>query len=247
MTSNAFSGAAETGPGLWSKTFLTPLTRERISMRPMTLLLLSAVLLCGVAVQPSSAADQPEAPSAAIPAVSPPPAQGPLLVPPAQPPAMASAPAADAVRVGVVDMERVSRESARGKAAQATVKEQQQKVQKQLDDKRGKLDKMRATLEQKMPTLQPAQRDAKIKEFQKKVDELQKFGMNAEKELMETQKKLTKELLTAIEEAAGQIGKASKLALVTIKGDLFFVDSGVALQDISDEIVKLVDDKAPQK
>ncbi len=217
-------------------------------MKPMTFLLLCAVMLCGFAARPLFAADQPNVLAPVIttmPSVQSFP--GPSLVPSAAIPATPTPLPVAAVRVGSVDMERISNESTMGKAAKTTVKEQQQKLQKQLDGKKRQLEKMKEDFERKMPTLQPAQREAKAREFQKKVVEMQKSGMNGEKELMATSEKLAKELIAAIEQAAVEIGKAKKLAAVVVKRELLYLDSGVEVLDLSDEIVTLVNAKAPQK
>jgi outer membrane protein len=226
---------------------INPKTLERIPMKPMNLLLLGTVLLSGFATLPSSAADQPEAGApagSAAPSVQP--VLGPTLLAPVAAPA-APVPVPAAVRVGIIDMERISSESAMGKSAKEAVKEQQQKYQKQLDAKKNQLDKLQADIERKMPTLKPAQRDAQIKDFQKKVEEMQKYGKSAEKELVTVQNKRTKEILDAIEEAAVQIGKASGLAAVVVKGSLLYLESGVGGQDISDEVVTMIDAKVIQK
>jgi Skp family chaperone for outer membrane proteins len=102
---------------------------------------------------------------------------------------------------------------------------------------------MQADIERKMPTLKPAQRDAQIKDFQKKVEEIQKYGKSAEKELVTVQNKRTSELIDAIKEAAVQIGKASGLAAVVVKGSLLYLESGDEAKDVSDEVVKLIDAK----
>lgn len=153
------------------------------------------------------------------------------------PPAAATTPSA---KLGLVDINRISAESALGKAAQAQIKAQQAKLQKQVDTKKRQLEKAKADIEHQLPTLPPAQREAKAKEFQKKVEELQKFGTNAEKGLRETQERLTKELLTAIEQAAATVGTAKGLAAVVVKRELFYLGSGVAAIDISEDIITQV-------
>ncbi|MDD2539914.1 MAG: OmpH family outer membrane protein [Desulfuromonadaceae bacterium] len=213
-------------------------------MRQISLLLLSTAMLCSFTVTPSSAADQPPALSSGSSVLAPPtPASPTPAVLPAAPPALPAV----TVKIGVIDMERISSESAMGKAAKNTIMEQQQKLQKKLDGKKRRLEKMKEDLERKMPSLQPAQREAKAKEFQKKVEELQRFGMGAEKELMATKEKLTKELIDAIEQAAVEIGKTRKLATVVVKQEVLFLGSGVDVQDISEDIVTQVNGKPHQK
>ncbi|MDY0383869.1 OmpH family outer membrane protein [Trichlorobacter sp.] len=155
-------------------------------------------------------------------------------------------PTATSSRLGLVDINRISAESALGKAAQAKIKAQQGKLQKQVDSKRRQLDKLKADIERQLPTLAPAQREAKAKQFQKKVEEFQKFGMNAEKGLLETQEKLTRELLAAIEQAATRVGATKGLAAVVVKRELLYLASGTEAVDISEDITKLVDETMPK-
>lgn len=150
-------------------------------------------------------------------------------------------------KLGLIDINRISAESALGKSAQAQIKTQQAKLQKQVDTKKRQLEKSKADVERQLPTLSPAQREAKAKQFQKKVEEFQKFGMNAEKGLMETQEKLTRELLSAIELAAAKIGTAKDLTAVVVQRELFYLASGVEAIDISEEIVTAINQAATKK
>lgn len=211
-------------------------------MKSLSRILLCIVLLSGLALQPSWGADEPAALVPAAPAAPDSPAVQPLPLSSL----LAPEPAA-AARVGMVDMERVSSESAMGKAAQARVKEQQQKMQKELDARKARLDKMRADIEKQMPTLQPPQREARIKEFQKKADELQSYGQKAEKELKTTRDTLTREFLAAVEGAAVEIGRERKLAAVLIKGDVLYLDGAVELQEVSDDLVARMNAKGEKK
>lgn len=142
--------------------------------------------------------------------------------------------------LGLVDINRISTESALGKAAQAQITAQQTKLQKQVDTRKRQLEKAKADIERQLPGLAPAQREAKAKEFQKKVGEFQKFGMNAERGLQQTQEKLTKELLAAIEQAAARVGAAKGLTAVVVKRELLYLASGVEAVDISEEIITAI-------
>ncbi len=211
-------------------------------MNRFLLQLLCATLLLVASAVPLLAAD--EATSAPITA-TPPLSLLPTL--PVTTPAPASVtPTAPSARLGLVDINRISAESALGKAAQAQVKAQQAKLQKQVDAKKRQLEKAKADIERQLPTLAPAQREAKAKQFQKKVEEFQKFGMNAEKGLLETQEKLTRELLAAIEQAATRVGATKGLAAVVVKRELLYLASGTEPVDISEDITKLVDETMPK-
>lgn len=212
--------------------------------------LVSCFLL--LAAQTVQAVDQPAvpatpsaAPAPAAAAVQPDlkPAPGLTLLPAAKP---APLPLAVA-KIGVVDVNKVSTDSAMGKAAQQQIKAQQIKLQKQVEAKRKQLDKFKSDTERQLPSLSPQQREAKQREFQKKVEEFQKFGMKAEKELMDNQQKLTKGLFEAIGQAADALGKDNGLQAVVINRELLFVDQGVKLVDLTADLVKLLDVKGAKK
>jgi len=147
------------------------------------------------------------------------------------------------VRLGYADMAKISSESSLGKASQAQAKAKQEKLQAQVQSKRKQLDKQKAAIEATIANLTPAQREAKAKDFQKKVEAFQKFGANAEKEFQTLQEGLSKSLYEAIEQASVEYGKANNLSLVVVKRELLYLANGVDAQDVSEGIIKLMDEK----
>ncbi|MGE0918850.1 OmpH family outer membrane protein [Trichlorobacter lovleyi] len=204
-----------------------------------------AALTVQAAEQPAAPATPPAVPAPAAPAAQPDlkPAPGLSLLPAAKP---APQPLAVA-KIGVVDVNKVSTDSAMGKAAQHQIKAQQTKLQKQVEAKRKQLDKFKADTERQLPSLSPQQREAKQREFQKKIEEFQKFGLKSEKELMESQQKLTKGLFEAIGKAADELGKAKGLTAVVINRELLFLGAGVEPLDITADLITLLDGKATSK
>ena len=211
-------------------------------------LLLAALTAQAADPQPAAPATPAAAPAPAVPAAAPAqpvlkPAPGLSLLPTAKEEAKPVA----ASKIGVVDINKVSTDTAMGKAAQAQIKAHQAKLQKQVEAKRKQLDKFKADTERQLPSLTPQQREAKSKEFQKKIEEFQKFGMKAEKELMENQQKLTKGLFEAIGKAADEQGKAKGLVAVATNRDLLYLSSNVAMVDITGDIIKSLDEKGAKK
>lgn len=156
-------------------------------------------------------------------------------------------PVVASAKIGLVDLNRISNESAKGKDAQQKIKAQQTSLQKQIDTKRKQLDKFRTDTEKQIPTLSPQQREAKQREFQKKIDEFQKFGVQSEQKLVEQQQKLTKELFDAIGNAATELGKAKGLQAVMTGRELLYSDPGVEMVDLNAELVKLLDSAVKAK
>jgi len=149
-----------------------------------------------------------------------------------------------AVRIGHVDLSRIGSESEPGKADRAKLMERQKKFQTQIEAKRKQLDKQRAAIEAKLSSLSPQQREAKSKEFGKKVEEFQKFGRTAEEQFQELQQEMSRTLYEKVVQAAGEYGKAKGFAAVVNKQDLLYAASGVDVQDVTDEVIKLLNQKA---
>ncbi|BCS55907.1 OmpH family outer membrane protein [Geobacter sp. SVR] len=147
------------------------------------------------------------------------------------------------LRLGYVELTRMGTDSELGKASRAKAQEKQQKLEAQLESKRKQLDKQKTALEAKIATMTPAQKQTKAKEFQKKVEEFQATVLKAEKELQSLQMDLENTLSKAVEQAATEYGKTNGLALVVVKRELLYVDSGVAAEDVTDGILKLMDAK----
>ncbi|GFE62020.1 OmpH family outer membrane protein [Geobacter sp. AOG2] len=150
-------------------------------------------------------------------------------------------------KIGSVDLVRIGTETLQGKAIEAKLKGMKDKFQGRVDAKRKQLDKLRASLEAKLPTLSQTQREAKAREFQKKVEEFQKFGKQMEEELYTTQEKETKTLYDATEAAAVAYGKANGFAVIVIKKELLYVGSNIDAQDVTDAIIKAMDEATKKK
>ena len=150
-------------------------------------------------------------------------------------------------RIGFVDMPRIFNGTVRGKAVEAKLKGMKDKLQARVDAKRKQLDKLRASLEAKLPTFSQEQREAKAKEFQKKVEEFQKLGKQWEEDLYTTREKETKALYDATEQAAVAYGKANGFAAVVIKKELLYVGDNIDAQDVTDALIKALDEAARKK
>jgi len=151
------------------------------------------------------------------------------------------------LRLGHIDLAKVNAESNVGKAGQARLEERKKKLQAQIEAKRKQIEKLKTSIEAKIASLTPPQREAKAKEFQKKVEEFQKFGQGAENELQTLQQETIGALYEKVEQACAVYAKANNLALVVIKRELLYLASGVDTMDVTDGVVKLLNEKEPKK
>ncbi len=152
-------------------------------------------------------------------------------------PATPSQPVA-ATRLGYVDITRIAAESEQGKALKVLLTTKRDKLQAIIDGKKKQIEKLKVSIEAKVAKMSPQQREAKSKEFQKKVEEFQKFARASEEEFFALQDKETRTLYGAIEQAAVAHGKANDYAAIAVKKELLYVGSSVVPQDVTDALIK---------
>jgi outer membrane protein len=150
-------------------------------------------------------------------------------------------------RIGYVDIVRIGTESERGKALKTLLTSKKDSLQGKIEGKKKALDKLKTSIEAKIATMTPKQREAKSKEFQKKVEDLQKFARASEEEFLDLQDKETKTLFDAIEQSAVEHGKANGYAAIVIKKELLYVGSSVDAQDVTDALIKALNQAGQKK
>jgi outer membrane protein len=116
-----------------------------------------------------------------------------------------------------------------------------------MDSRQKQLEKQKTALQLKLSTLPQNEQEAKAKEFGKKVDEYRKFVQDAEKEIKGLEADVNRKIYQDIMQAAITFGKANDYAAVTIKRELLYVDSSVEGQDVTTEILKLLNAKQEKK
>ena len=149
-------------------------------------------------------------------------------------------------RIGYVDIVRIGTESEQGKALRTLLNSKKEQLQSTFESKKKQLDKLKASIEASAAKSTPQQREAKSKEFQKKLEELQKLAQTSEGEFLAMQEKATTSLFEAIEQSAVAHGKANAFTAIIIKKDLLYSSTAVDAQDVTDALIKALN-QADQK
>lgn len=157
------------------------------------------------------------------------------------PPAIESASAVKAARIGYVDIAKIGADSNQGKALKARLTTKRNALQAKIDGKKKQVEKLKASIEAKIATMTPQQREAKSKEFQKKLEELQKLVQASEGEFFTLQESETKALYEEIEKSASAHGKANGFAVIVVKKELLYVGDSVDAKDVTEELIKALD------
>ncbi len=221
----------------------------RIATRILFAFLISALPALAAAEQTGQTAPLQAPPVLSSPA-TPPTGSAPAPATPSASPEQANtsqAPVRHQPRIGYIDIARISTESSLGKASATQAKQRQARLQSQITAKRKQLDRQKKTLEAQFPSLSPAQREAKAKEFQKRVESFQKFGMSAEKEMQTLQQGLGKSFNEALQQAATRFGADNNLDLIVLKREILYQSSSVDARDVSEGIIKLMNEQWGKK
>jgi len=145
-------------------------------------------------------------------------------------------------KIGYIDITKIGLESEYGKSVKEGLLKRKKELEEKVLAKRKQLDKYKQSVETKLPTLSPKQRETESKKFQKKVEELQKLAQNSEEEFMKLQESETAAVYGAIEKSVSDYGKTSDLSLIMVKKELLYLGSGVEPQDLTETILKKVDE-----
>lgn len=159
----------------------------------------------------------------------------------------AATPAQSSAKIGYVDVGRIGVDSEKGKALRTVLSNKKDQLQSKIDEKKKQIEKLKASIEAKIETMTPKQREAKSKEFQKKLEELQKFGQSAEEEFFKFQEKETSALFEEIEKSAADYGKANGFSVIVIKKELLYIGSSVDVQDVTDALIKALNETGQKK
>ncbi len=155
--------------------------------------------------------------------------------------------AVPSARIGFVDIVRIGTESERGKALRTMLSAKKDKLQSTFESKKKQLDKLKASIEATIAKLTPQQREAKSKEFQKKLEDLQKLAQTSEGDFIALQEKETTSLFEAIEQSAVAHGKANAFSAIIIKKDLLYASTAVDAQDVTDALIKALNQSDQKK
>lgn len=155
--------------------------------------------------------------------------------------------AVQSARIGYVDIVRIGTESERGKALKSLLTAKKDTLQGKIDGKKKQIEKLKTSIEAKIATMTPQQRETKSKEFQKRLGELQKFAQTSEEDFFFLQEKETRALYEAIEQSAEAHGKANGFAAIVVKKELLYVGSSVDARDVTDSLIKALNQTDQKK
>ena len=144
---------------------------------------------------------------------------------------------ADSMKIGVVDFQKIVKESSAGKMTQKQIKAKGDELQQKLQDEKKQLDEMKTTFERESLVLSPEKQQEKKREFGKKVNDFQKMQQNFAQQFKQLEMQLLNEMQKQVFAIVNQIGEKKGYQIIIEKktaGIIFYQDK----LDITDQIIK---------
>lgn len=153
--------------------------------------------------------------------------------------------AADAVKIGTVDIQKVLFNSDAGKQAKEQLAGKIAKHEAEKNSREDELKKLKADLEKQNILLNESARNAKEKDYQQKLKEYQRFIKDVNDELQSKDEELKNKIIEEAFRTTQEYGKKNGFSLIMAKSEmLMYLDEGI---DVTDEIVKLLNGKKDKK
>ncbi len=148
--------------------------------------------------------------------------------------------AAQAIRVGVVDVQQVLNQSQKGTAIKQKLDQERVTRQKDLDAKQQEVMKLQAELEKQAPLLSEQAKRERSEALQRRVRDVRRIAEDAnrdfEKQVREAEMEITREIFGVIQE----YGKDQGFTIILERSTLIY---SAPVVDLTAEIVKRYDAK----
>jgi outer membrane protein len=149
--------------------------------------------------------------------------------------------AAQAIKVGVVDVQQVLNQSQRGQAVKQKLEQERLGRQKELDTRQQELVKLQAEFEKQAPVLSDQAKREKKEAIERRFRDARRVAEDAnrdfEKRVREAEMDTTREIFSVIQE----YGRDQGFSLILERSSIVF---GAASVDVTPEIIKRYDGKA---
>ena len=148
--------------------------------------------------------------------------------------------AAQAVRIGVVDVQQVLNQSQRGQVVKQKLEQERGGRQKDLDVRQQELMRLQAEYEKQAPVLSEQAKRERKEALERRFREARRVAEDAnrdfEKRVRETEMETTREIFTVVQE----YGKDQGFSVILERSSLIFSATTV---DVTTEIIKRYDGK----
>ena len=142
------------------------------------------------------------------------------------------------VKIGVIDTQKILRESKAARAAQSVFMKDLEAKRAVYQAKEKELKELDQELKNQNIKLSAEIRQEKTEKLAQEVKELKRLGADMEEELKKKEVELTRRLLTEIAQIVRTFSKKEHYTVIFEKGSVIVADDAI---DITDRIIKLYD------
>ncbi len=142
--------------------------------------------------------------------------------------------AAQATKIGVVDLQRAINETEDGRKSKDKLKKLFESRQTGLDKKQENLKKLKEEIEKQQSLWTPEVRQQKFESYQKQLADLQQIYVDYQRELAEKEGELTKTIVERMEKILRRIGQTDGYTLIMERSEagIIYVPSNLDLTDV---------------
>lgn len=143
--------------------------------------------------------------------------------------------AADSVKIGVIDLQKVVDESEAGKKASADLNILAKSKQSLIEEKGKTIERLKSDMEKQLSVLSEETKKSKNEELEKLWREYQRLLQDSDAELRKKDAELKKTILREIFEIAEKFGVEEGYSLIVDKGFILYSNKDM---DITDKVIK---------
>ncbi len=147
--------------------------------------------------------------------------------------------AAEASKIGYVDLQKVLNLSKAGKEAKDQLSEKVKKYQEEINKKQEDLKKLKDVIEKQGALLSEKAKSDKEKDYQQSLKEFQRLTKDAQEELQAKDEELTRHILGDIEKVVQDYGRKNDYTLIFVRNESMLYASDKS--DLTEEILKIFD------
>ena len=147
--------------------------------------------------------------------------------------------AAEAVKFGAVDVQKVLNESDAGKKAKSDLESLIKSKQTVIDEKGKAIEKLKNDLEKQASVLSADARKNKEDELEKYVREYQRLVQDSQADVKKKESELTENILKEVQDMIQKIGEDEGYTMIFERGMVIYSNKGI---DLTDSVLKKFDD-----
>ena len=151
---------------------------------------------------------------------------------------------AELPKIGIVDLQKVLDESARGREAMNLLAAEFEKKKKELDLKEEELEKIKDEITKRSSLWSLKVKQEKSDELEKSMKEYRRMRADLEEEMDKKNKNLSGKIMSDIIDLVNKLGEQENFSLILERGNAIFISSGI---DITDKVIKLYNSSTKPK